>query len=538
MVLRMSRPWRHPRTGTWYLRERIPRDTIEKARGRVVHFPPEAGGSKVTVGKEHVKASLRTKEVREAKDRHAAALAHLKRFWDTVRKGPQPLTHRQVTALAGETYRAFAKGFEDDPLSPQHWRQVAEANEAANQGGFGVAPLMILDSEKQRRAVAMELRFGKLADGVLAARGVVIDHDSRGRLLDALRDALNQAAEKLERNAKGDYRADPDAERFPKWEPKKDAKAGLGHRRRLSAVFEAWALEAAALGRSEKTVKEYRSLIQRFIAFLGHDDAAKVTQADIVGWKAKRLAEKIAPKTVKAGDLAALKSVFKWANENGLITTNPAKDVTQKLGRKRQERSKGFSDQEAGAVLKAALDYAAPPREHPKTAAARRWAPWLCAYTGARIGEILQLRRGDVSQRDGVLVMRITPEAGTVKDKKWREVPLHPHLAELGFAEFVEGSAEGYLFVNCRDANARGTIQGVKNRVSEFVRVVIHDKRVAPNHAWRHRFKTIGIEAGIAERVLDAICGNVPRTVGEAYGEVSLHAKIQAIGKLPRYTLA
>ena len=184
-----------------------------------------------------------------------------------------------------------------------------------------------------------------------------------------------------------------------------------------------------------------------------------------MGWKAKCLAEKIAPKTVKAGDLAALKSVFKWANENGLITTNPAKDVTQKLGRKRQERSKGFSDQEAGAVLKAALDYAAPPREHPKTAAARRWAPWLCAYTGARIGEISQLRCGDLSQRDGVLVMRITPEAGTVKDKKWREVPLHPHPAELGFAEFVEGSAEGDLFVNCRDANARGTIQVRHNRV-------------------------------------------------------------------------
>ena len=40
-------------------------------------------------------------------------------------------------------------------------------------------------------------------------------------------------------------------------------------------MFEAWALEAAALGRSEKTVKEYRSLIQRFIAFLGHDDALR-----------------------------------------------------------------------------------------------------------------------------------------------------------------------------------------------------------------------------------------------------------------------
>ena len=70
------------------------------------------------------------------------------------------------------------------------------------------------------------------------------------------------------------------------------------------------------------------------------------------------------------------------------------------------------------------------------------------------------------------------------------------------------------------------------------MRVVIHDKRVAPNHAWRHRFKTIGIEAGSLAAGIGRNLWARPRTVGEAYGEVSLHAKIQAIGKLPRYTLA
>ena len=58
---------------------------------------------------------------------------------------------------------------------------------------------------------------------------------------------------------------------------------------------------------------------------------------------------------------------------------------------------------------------------------------------------------------------------------------------------------------------------------------------MAPNHAWRHRFKTVGINTGIAERVLDATCGHSPRTVGETYGLVTLKAKIDAIRKLPRY---
>jgi len=34
-------------------------------------------------------------------------------------------------------------------------------------------------------------------------------------------------------------------------------------------------------------------------------------------------------------------------------------------------------------------------------AACRRWVPWLRAYTGARVGELTQLRAGDVQARQG-----------------------------------------------------------------------------------------------------------------------------------------
>jgi len=47
-----------------------------------------------------------------------------------------------------------------------------------------------------------------------------------------------------------------------------------------------------------------------------------------------------------------------------------------------------------------------------------------------------------------------------VKGRRFREVPLHPHLVELGFSAFAEAAAEGYrvgrpLFYESPDASRR-----------------------------------------------------------------------------------
>ena len=52
--------------------------------------------------------------------------------------------------------------------------------------------------------------------------------------------------------------------------------------------------------------------------------------------------------------------------------------------------------------------------------------------------------------------------------------------------------------------------------------------------ARRHRFKTVGMEAGIPTRVLDAIQGHAPRTAAEGYGEVTIKTMVAAIERLPR----
>ena len=382
----------------------------------------------------------------------------------------------------------------------------------------------------------MEERFGQMADGLLASQGIITDDESRRVLIREIERALTQAAKKLELNAEGDYRPDPDANRFPPWRGDAQAASSNGGAKTIKEVFEGWKLEAKAAELTQKTIKEYQSVITRFIDLLGHDDAQLVSPADVVRWKDKRLADGRAAKTVKDVDLSALKSVFGWAERNHILPSNPAKGITLKVGKRSQQRPKGFTDEEAAAVLSAAIGYLPSSKEHPRTSAAKRWAPWLCAYTGARIGEVAQLRRQDV-RRDGAhWIMTITPEAGPVKNKERREVPLHPHLVELGFPAFVLGQPPGYLFVSVgRGSDVLGPLQAVKNRVSEFVRTIVPDKRVAPNHGWRHRFKTVGFDVGIPERVLDAICGHSAKTVGQRYGDVTLRARTDAVGRLPRY---
>jgi integrase len=198
-------------------------------------------------------------------------------------------------------------------------------------------------------------------------------------------------------------------------------------------------------------------------------------------------------------------------------------------------RSKGFTDEEAKAIVSAASGYVGTRSEQPRTVAAKRWVPWLCAYSGARVGEMAQLRKQDLRRAGQLWVLRVTPEAGTVKTNEARDLVLHPHLVEMNFPEFVQAAAPGHLFLKGdAQGKVRGPLRGLKNRLAEFARSVVKDPNVAPNHGWRHRFKTIGMEVGIDHRVLDAIQGQVPRAVSETYGDVTIRTMANAMQKFPR----
>src|SRR5205823_807148 len=110
---------------------------------------------------------------------------------------------------------------------------------------------------------------------------------------------------------------------------------------------------------------------------------------------------------------------------------------------------------------------------------------WLLAYSGARVGEMAQLRKEDLSREGKLWIIRITPEAGTVKNDEPRRVVVHPHLVDMGFIKFVQAAPSGYLFLRpADDGDVLGPLQGIKNRLAEFVRALVTDRAVDPNHGW------------------------------------------------------
>jgi integrase len=550
----------------YYVR-RIPADVRRAVAGLALAIPVGEQTQSVTVSEraQSVRLSLRTSDPAEVKRRQAAVDAYLENVWTAHREQqPVSLTHPQAVALAGELYRAWADqeererpgGIEHDPdflhpeghiserqpdgsWKPGPWRRVAIKRVLSEEWDAALADLDRLQTLPD--TTYLEPRFGPLVSRLMLARGIArVDDSTREMLLTEFVAALRDAFEKRKRNAEGDYSPDLKAVRFPEW-PSPRSSERLGGDVSLTGLVEGWWKEAQATGRKPSTYESYRRTVAAFVSHLGHDEASRVTRDDVVRFKDHRLAsvnprggQRISPRTVKDSDLAGLKAVLAWAVVNGKLANNPAEGVTIKLG-KRMKVRRGFTQAEARAVLRAA-SHLRQGRERPETFAAKRWVPWLQAYTGARVGEIAQLRKQDVSRVGKHWAITISPDAGTVKSNEARQVVLHPHLIEMGFVAFVRDARPGHLFLSAaRDGDVLGPLQGLKNRLSEFVRLVVTSRDVDPTHGWRHRFKTVCREVGIHPEVRDYIQGHATRNVAESYGEITIKAQAKAIARLPRY---
>ena len=232
--------------------------------------------------------------------------------------------------------------------------------------------------------------------------------------------------------------------------------------------------------------------------------------------------------------------MYGWAAENRLIEDNPFAKVKITVPQTPVTRDRAFTPAEAASVLNAANAI-----EIKSTfTAAQRWCPWLAAYSGARIGELTQLRAEDVKQIEGIWCMTLTPDAGTTKTKRFRNVPLHAHLIKLGFLDFVAGK-NGPLFYTPsgetkeQDATNPPRPRAVKcrERLAAWSRQLVPDKGIAPNHAWRHTWKTIAARAGISDSLSDVITGHASLTVAGRYLHPTASDMAAALRKFPRYRL-
>lgn len=170
--------------------------------------------------------------------------------------------------------------------------------------------------------------------------------------------------------------------------------------------------------------------------------------------------------------------------------------------------------------------------------AAAYWIPLLGLFTGARIGELAQLRTSDITQVDGIPVINIT-DAGDGQKLKTsasrRSIPIHSELIRLGLLDYVSD-------VRGRNTPPSGNVhpdslwpelgtctERQSNQISSWFssyRKKIGLRDLYPDfHCFRHTVRTKMARARIPEQIMDAITGH--ETGGSTGRKVYQHIQQQ-----------
>ncbi|WP_409334410.1 DUF6538 domain-containing protein [Bradyrhizobium sp. AUGA SZCCT0283] len=99
----MTRPQKHPDSGYYWFRKRVPDDL------------------RSLIGRREEKVSLGTRDPIEAKRLHALKLAEVEERWANLRAGQRPLSPDDIARLASEIGEQLRRQLEADPYQPLRW---------------------------------------------------------------------------------------------------------------------------------------------------------------------------------------------------------------------------------------------------------------------------------------------------------------------------------------------------------------------------------------------------------------------------------
>jgi hypothetical protein len=327
----------------------------------------------------------------KARAEHAAWAAKVKSRIAALRhsKGGKgvDLTQRQADGLAGDWYRWFTSQHLDNPGSPKGWSTLREVLwDIAETAGDPETREADFNDPEVLSAIESEARAGQF----LTDRGAALTVAGRTSFLSAVAREFRQATETLERRARGDWSKDKHLDQLAPFEPLTSlsaagnaklgsaaSSAGVSPSASASQVFQAYILD-----KQPKT-----STISRWRVVFTALDAARETDGadwDAQQWLDSLRTESRSARTVRDIWLSAARTVFAWAVRKRRVPANPFEGCTVEVPRTSQTREteKEFTEAEAQTILRASAALGNP---MDPWGAAKRWVPWLCAYTGARV---------------------------------------------------------------------------------------------------------------------------------------------------------
>ena len=486
----------HPRNGRWLVRMPVPTELQGRIRGK--------SGKPILV----IERYLKTADKTEARRRAHAVKADIVAMFDRARAG-LPAAETEVEDIATEELHRAYNLLVARPLHFQD--KLAEYAEAAK---FDVAGLGYKSDAPN--PLLGGLTTWEYVESRLRQAGIEATEDSVSRLAEAIWRAHNIA---IERAKSGTALPLPAAK--PAGRLVRHGKSGVT----FATLLDSWIAERKPRPR---TLYEWRRFIGRLEQHVGHSDPAALTKDEVIGFKDALLAQGRGAHTVE-NHIAAARALFSWAVDNNRVPANPFIGVKVASNGDHGERSRlPYSDEEARRLLEAAR----------LQKGARRWVPWLLAYTGGRVEEVCQPLVSDVKKEGGIWFLDINADAAGKSIKNIgsaRKIPLHPALIREGFLKYVQAlNPKGPLFSDLKVDRFGKRGMNYSKVYGRWQRAlgITDPKKVA--HSFRHRFKDLCRNAGIDKPTHDALTGHAASDVSDDYGlGYSLATLAKAIRRLP-----
>lgn len=283
-------------------------------------------------------------------------------------------------------------------------------------------------------------------------------------------------------------------------------------------MLETYLQSLQVVGKSETTVKNYRSQLMKFLAWLnertGTDDATTITSIDAVEYRDYLQNERrLKPGSVNTA-LAVIGAFCDWMVEDGYLSHNPVARV--KKVEQVKAAPKWLDKNEKYRVMRMALN------EKNK----RNTAIVLTLLmSGLRVSELVALTPEDViiSDRKGTITVR------KGKGNKMRAVPIPQDLRECLGEYVVESRASGiWLFASQRGEQL--TDKGVQHLCAEIGRKA----KVAglTPHVLRHTYCHDLVSKGVGLDVVAKLAGHSKIETTMIYtqpGEAEMQAHVDKL---------
>ena len=180
-------------------------------------------------------------------------------------------------------------------------------------------------------------------------------------------------------------------------------------------------------------------------------------------------------------------ALFNWEIKQGYTRDNVFQGKLEST-RKKQVIEKYFTPDELDLVLGDSLKKYSLNKNRPE----RYWITMISAYSGTRLNEICQLDLSDIQEQDGIWIFNLTNdlEDKSIKTKSGnRIVPIHPHLLDLGFLDYVEevrNQKQVKLFPNLKKGSTSSYGSAISQWFGRYLNKLDIKKTGKNFHSFRH----------------------------------------------------